>query len=356
MKKLLSICLILITVSVSAQIENEIRSYIDSSDIIIKNGRRYLEKNLSEGNLSKAAEVYSYLNNKTGNKSYLAFSFEEDICLNLLFTNFSDFCNKTMNYSQYINKYNSNFELNLYPMVQEQLITQEKTITAAIAQSQLSDEDKDLLYLFLYLVVNDKPDDVYYQQLKEFNKKYLPTKYTDFTNNYLPKVRARASSAYGFGVSGVFPTGKLGEGFKSNANFNICWDFNIGKVYSSLYLQGGALQVKNPFSVSNASQTILFEEDENFSYIDAGLLVGYFAVRNEFIHVAPYGAILGTNLISNMYEDPDDEKYELNIINSFAVGLGLKTEIKLFDYNIHNFYGYGYTQKSYVSLKFEGGI
>ncbi|HAZ04979.1 MAG: hypothetical protein A2W95_13450 [Bacteroidetes bacterium GWA2_40_14] len=355
MKKLMSFCLILATFSLSAQIENEIRSYVDSSEIIIRNGRRYLEKNLMDRNFSKATEVYNFLADKTENKIYLAFSYDEDLGLNLLLKNFSDLSNKAINYSQYFPKYTHNPEINLYPAIQEQLVKQEKEVSSAIAQSGLSDEDKDMLYIFLYLVVADKADDMYYSQMKEFHKKYPQTKYFDFINNYLPRVRARVSSAYGFGVSGVFPTGKLGEGFKSNVNFNLCWDFNIGKVYSSLYMQAGALKVKTPFSVNNSVQTITFDEDENFTYLDAGVLVGYFAVRNEHIHVAPFGAIMGTSLTSNMYDNPDDEKYELDIISSFTAGLGLKTEIKLFDYEMHNFYGNGYGQKSYVSLKFEGG-
>ncbi|MCF8232152.1 MAG: hypothetical protein K9J27_08185 [Bacteroidales bacterium] len=133
-------------------------------------------------------------------------------------------------------------------------------------------------------------------------------------------------------------------------------DFNVGDVYTSLLLTGGSPKLEAPFTASSQNQSFDFEKGEQFSYLEAGLNVGYFLVRSENFHLAPYGNISSTTLESDIYDDEDKDEVEL--INSFTYGFGVHTEIKLTEWENTNSYYYSYggkASKSFLSLKIEGG-
>lgn len=355
MKKYFIILFTLVSLNLSAQIEDEIRSFVDSSEIIIKNGRRLMTKNLTEGNLAKANEVYSYLVVKNNGRSSAAFSYDEDMCLNLLLGNFQTWADKAINYSTTYTRNNNTDNDDMYPLLQEIISKKEKELSTAIAQSPVNDEDKALMYLYLYLIATNRADDMYFSQLKDFKRNFPQNRYFNFLNYYLPKEKTRASFAYGFGASGVFPTGNLSNSFKSNAVFNASVDFNVGKIYASVIVQGGGLISKKQIELPSGNDIYIFDKGESFSYFDGGFIMGYFVQRTNWVHVAPFAGIMGTTLTTNMYSDPEDDKYEIELINAFTTGIGLKTEFKIHEFELQNFYGYGYYQKSYVSLKLEGG-
>ncbi|PKP11382.1 MAG: hypothetical protein CVU09_03695 [Bacteroidetes bacterium HGW-Bacteroidetes-4] len=338
-----------------AQIENEIRNFVDSTEILINNGRRLLIKSLEEDNPEKANQVYTYLINASGKDICRAFSYDEQMCLSLIFENYQAWIDHAINFRQLYATYNNSRDDNLYSFLRQYLIRMQPDLLQRINTTALTDEDKALIQLFLHLIIIDRADDTYNQMLKDFKRLYPQTRYAVFFSDYMPGVRVKAGSAFGMGVSGIFPTDNLATGFSSNVGFNMSWDFNINNIYTSLYMQAGALHVNTPFSMYNNFQTIDFDNSDSFSYIDGGLIMGYFVVRSKHLHLAPFGALMGTNLTSNLYTDPDDEKYEVKIVNTFSYGVGLKTELKLFEYDLHNFYGYGQTGKSYFSLKTEVG-
>jgi hypothetical protein len=244
----------------------------------------------------------------------------------------------------------------MYPFLRQYLIRIQPELSQRISTVALTDEDKALLQLFLHLITIDQADDTYNQMLKDFKRLYPQTRYAVFLSDYMPGVRVKAGSAFGMGVSGIFPTAKLADYFNNGLAFNMSWDLNIGRVYTSLYMQAGELKVRTPFAFTNETEIVTFETDEGFSYIDAGLNVGYFVWRTNKLQMAPFGSIMGTNLTSNLYSDPEDEKYELKIFNTAAFGVGLKTEFKLYEFELDNFYGYGRPGKSYLSLKTEAGL
>lgn len=355
MKKLIVFCLLLISINLSAQIENEIRAFVDSSEVMISNGRRLLLKKLVDGDLIKANEIYSFLVLVPEGNDIRAFSYTEDLYINLLFHNYPIWVDKAINYSNISHRYNNEQDDNITSSLYDLIIQRNKELSSDIGKAEITQEEKELLKIFLSLVTMDLPEEIFEYQIEDFKKRYPDSKFMDFLINYLPKPKGTLSTAYGMGASGIFPTGELGKSFSSDAVFNLNWDFNISKVYASLYFQVGGLQVKRPFYTTSSIDTLNFEEGETFDYFEGGLLIGYFLVRNKSIHIAPYTGLLGTSLMSNRFPDPQDNDYELNIINAFTVGLGLKTEFKLYDYEMRNFYGNEYGQPAYFSLKLEGG-
>ncbi|MDY0280037.1 MAG: hypothetical protein RBR35_05695 [Salinivirgaceae bacterium] len=46
---------------------------------------------------------------------------------------------------------------------------------------------------------------------------------------------------------------------------------------------------------------------------------------------------------------------EIDIFNCAALGAGIHTEVKIFEFEAAPYYGYGYPMKSYLSVKFDAG-
>ncbi len=65
-------------------------------------------------------------------------------------------------------------------------------------------------------------------------------------------------------------------------------------------------------------------------------------------------SISGSFLESTNYDDPDDNDLEYEIFNSFTYGIGLHTEVKVYEFDSNNMY-YGGTTNGYFSIKFETG-
>ena len=67
MKRNLTIILIAIMfpLSIFSQISNEIATYVDSTELLVHNGRKMILKELADNNLVKTKEIYDFLTEKT---------------------------------------------------------------------------------------------------------------------------------------------------------------------------------------------------------------------------------------------------------------------------------------------------
>src|SRR5574344_619715 len=87
MKKALGILLLAGLLSVTdanAQIEKEIINYVDTTEQLVKNGKRLLVDRLLANDYEKANEVVHYLQDLKETKNYPAFNYKEDLFLSLL--------------------------------------------------------------------------------------------------------------------------------------------------------------------------------------------------------------------------------------------------------------------------------
>ncbi|MBE9467776.1 MAG: hypothetical protein IMY72_05560 [Bacteroidetes bacterium] len=349
------ICLILINVSVKAQIGDEIKSFVDSSEVLVNNGRKLLLKTLLDGDLKKSKEIYQYLSEKTTNQNYAAFYYTEKLYINFLLSDWQEWVDKAIGFKQY---YRDNCYQNCYEIenrLYSEILKKTDAISSSIETSKLDEEEKTVLKIYLHFLETGTSDETYNKMIKAFHKKYKNSKFNDFFENYMPRTKFKSSFAWTFGASGTFPTGKLSDNFSANATFLMGMDFNVGKVFTSLYINAGTLNLKIPFYAITETDSLNFDIDEGFSYFEGGLLAGCFLVRNDKFHIAPYVTIAGSSLESTKFEVEDDEK-EIKIYNSFVTGLGIHAEFKLFDFEQRNIYNYAYpTYKSFLSLKFETG-
>lgn len=96
--------LIFIFTNTNAQIENEIKSFSDSTTEFVNNGRKLLIQSIAKEDYEKAKEISQYLNEYTSDKAYSAFYFPENLNINLLNSDFSGFLEKVKKYDMYANQ------------------------------------------------------------------------------------------------------------------------------------------------------------------------------------------------------------------------------------------------------------
>ncbi len=353
MRKILSLSLFLfVSINITiAQIENEIRAYVDSTELIVNNGRKLLVQQLNNENYIKAKEIYIFLNNKTLNSNYKAFTYNEKLYINVLIRDWNTILLLFTNYESEI-KYHT--YPNLYPIwsvLYDDIVKKSETLMLQLKNSELSNENKSIIELYLYLLKVGNIDNVYNKKLSNYLDLYRNSKYEKFIKNYLPNKQTKGSMSVSMGSGMILSSGKLKSNFNSGAMFNMSLDFNIEKIFTSLYFEGGGLFLKNSFQAKVNSDSITFNTDDRFSYFNGGLKGGYFLIRNKRLHFTPYLSISGLTIESTLYKDIDKDEYE--VATSFCYGFGVHSEIKLFGFNHSNYYGT--SLNSYISLKIESG-
>jgi hypothetical protein len=223
------------------------------------------------------------------------------------------------------------------------------------SKSSQIDEQAKMLIEVLLTYIEKTSDEEYNDMLAAYKKKFKNQKYDSFEKEFMPNKVIKASWNISLGSGMVFTTKDLSANFSNNASFNFGMDFNVHKVFTSLYLHGTNLKLKEPFMTVSSVDTVHYKLNEKFTYLDAGLKAGYFLARSNRFHLAPYASISGSFLESTRYDNAKDNDLEYEIFNSFTYGAGLHTEIKVHDFKSNNMYYYGSTTNGYLSIKLEAG-
>ncbi len=337
-----------------SQIGMEIASYVDSTEILVQKGRKFILKEITDSNPIKTIEIYDYLTEVTKNEQYSAFCYLEDLYINMLVGNWETVYNQMLEYEKYKNKIVYPNTQELVPKLYDLTLRNKKAILLSCDMSQIDEQAKMLISALLKYIEKELTDNEYNDKLVEYKKKYKNQKYESFVKGFMPKKIIKASWNFSLGSGMVFTTGDLSTSFSNNASFNMGMDFNIHKVFTSLYLHPTSLKLRDPFIATSDIDTLKFALNEKFSYLDAGLKTGYFIIRSNRFHLAPYVSISGSILKSRKYDDPDDADLEYEIFNSFAYGIGLHTEVKIYEFESKSMY-YGGRTNGYFSVKFETG-
>lgn len=351
---LLILFIIVFSLNLKAQIGNEIKTFVDSTELMVNNGRKMLVQKVMEGNYEKAKEVYHYLKNETKDNKFSAFYYTEELYLDFLFSDWNQWTEKAANYNRYAKNicYQNVFQID--GILYSELAKKADFFTSLIPTLEIDPESRRVMAIYIHYVKVGTRDDDYSRMVKEFHKEYKTSRFDDFFSHYLPKAAVKGSWSWTLGTSGFFPTGKLADKFSSNMGFGMAMDVNFGKIYASMTFDGGPTRLKVPFNAIDKDVNWEFGKDEKFQYFQGGVAVGYFVTRNQRYHFAPFVSIGGAQLQSNRYDSKDDDK-EFKILNSFYCGPGIHTEIKLKQFHIDDPYRYGGSAFSYISLKLDGG-
>jgi hypothetical protein len=344
--------------TVNAQIENEIKSFVDSTELLVNNGRRMLLQHVQTKDYQKVAEIYDFLNEKTQANKCAPFNYTEDLYIAILINDWDFFLTRVEFYSE-ITK-----GILCYP-IRDNTLVRMLRLEVKDNASQLFDnalnidltsEEIDLLELYFYLIENDV-DETYSKKLKDFKKKYPQSIYNDFVNNYLPRPtigNIKAALGFGLGISQIFPTGNLSNYFEPVTTGGMSMDFYSNKFFLGFQFNAGGIKFKIPLEHSTSGYDENFQKGDRLTYIDGGLHGGYTVLENNRLQLSPYIYLGGVTIESNFYKDDSNNDLEFKVLNSFFIGPGLRTEIKLFGFESRDGFS-GMTMQNSLNLRLDIG-
>lgn len=352
-------------ITVKAQIADEIKTFVDSTEIYYNNGRKMLLQSLTESDYLKAGKIYFYLKDESAMKKCTAFNFWEEQSILVLLSDWNTWLDHAANFK----KLNSTITCYSYSeKISDRLVKLEyansESIRNEIDSLKTDIEQKDLLNLYLVYLTKGSKDKDYIKAYKSYKSNYKKkSRYFDYFNSFFPAINPDLSMTMSMGPTFVKPNEVLGRMFKTGTMFNFAYDFNIGNVYTSLVMNGGQLPVKEYFSFTETEtdKVIPFNVGDNFSYVNGGINAGYYIVRSKHIKIAPYVAFGGYSIESNLYSENSQED-EIQLVNSFSYGPGIHTEIKIVGFELNaNPYWYGgfgmpgATMQQYIGIKLDVG-
>jgi len=348
------------SISATAQIENEIKNYVDSTEIIINNGRKFLAQTIKNGDLKKSQEVFHYLMMKGEERNCWSFSYKEQLLLNVVFKDASSLLSLMQNYND-----DGVFLCyrNLEPIedaLYSELRRNKPVIENLTDSKKLDSVDIEILKILVHILENGSKNDVYDGLIRDFKKTYPQSKYSNFVKKYLPAPTFKASVSYSLGPKFDVLTGNYGKYFHNPVNLSFGMDFCISKVYVSIYIEGSDMKLIKPITLNHTNgDSYNFTNGDIFTRMDIGLKTGYYVVRNKNLHIAPYVTLLaGSFLNSNLYSEYDEDNSEYDFYDGFTQSIGVHFEYKLGDIQMKSYNPY-FNQfdvlKSYWSLKFDIG-
>jgi len=344
--------LFLLSGNAFAQLADEIISYVDSTEILVKNGRRLILKELNDNNIVKVKEIYDYLTAETKDEPYSSFYFIEDFYINLLSGDWERVNTLMMDYEENKNKVVYPNSQDLIRKLYETTLKNSRQIVLNCNNSPMNEQAKRLVDIFITYIDHEDSDRDYNKKLDSYKRDFKNQEYKSFEKGFLPDKTIKASWNFSFGSGMIFTTKDLSKNFSNNASGNMAMDLNLGKVFTSLYMQGTSLKLKEPFTAVSATDTLVFKMNDKFSYMDVGLKGGYFIIRSDRFHLAPYVSVSGSFLESTKYDASEQDSPEYEFFNSFTYGAGIHTEFKLLEFDYPDIYGY---TKGYFSIKLEAG-
>jgi len=348
--------------SATAQIENEIKNYVDSTGIMMNNGRKLLVASVKDGNRQKSQEVFQYLSMMGDARNCAAFSFNEQLVLNVFFENWEQVLDLMRNYK------NGSDELcyRFAESVQETILSELRKNnpgTEVVQQSiRLNKEEQELLDLYFYFLQNGSQDNKYASLKTRFLIKFPFSKYQNFVNNALPAAEINIDVSGTMGPKFSYPVGTLYNYFFNPVGLSLSTDFGFSRYYVSAYLDFSLAMLKKPLTLTGISgNSHQFMAGDVFKKYDMGLKTGYFIVRNNRLFIAPYASILtGGYMESRLYATQAETSTEFNIYNSLTPGLGACAEYKLFNYSMKNIPFYSaflnFLPSGYVGIKLDAGF
>jgi len=350
------------SITASAQIENEIKNYVDSTEILINNGRKLLSKSIQDGNLQKSKEVFHFLMMKGEERNCWSFSFKEQILLQAAYSDWNALLKLVGNYSDEVNNFMCYRNLeSIDDALYAELRKNAPTVDSISTNATFKQEDVAVLKILSHILQNGSQNGEYDALVISFKKKYPESKYTNFVKKYLPAPKIKASIAYSFGPKFSSLSGNLKNYFTNPTSFGVSMDFCVSKVYISMYMEGNAqMKLLQPIKLTKkGGESYSFDIGDKFSRLDVGFKTGYYLIRNKHFHLAPYVTLLaGGFLESNLYEYENETNKEFSVYDSFTPGLGVNFEYKLGGYKnkTNATYMYGIENLGYFSLKMDAGF
>lgn len=351
---LLIIIGLLSVINLNAQIE-KIRAYSDSTELMVKYGKKLLVYQLNAKNYEKAEEIVQFLRDLRKSNNYNAFNYKEDIFLSLLLHDWGYLDSLAKNFRTITKGKYDKDNYDISGTLSKKVLEQNAKIDSTAQASESKPETKGLVHLLCYRFKSNRIYQEWEKDINAYNKNYPENEYKFFVTKFLQKSYPRNAMSFSAGSSCTCFTSDLGRHFNPNPGYYLSWNFSVNRIYASLHLQSNNYTVSKSFEVTAPPERFDFLSGEKFISYDYGLYAGYFVVRSKNLQFAPYLNLSKDNLEYTSKELSEKGINGIYIYDSYASGFGFHTEYKIAEFKKSESL-YDEKRLGYVSLKLDGGI
>ena len=340
-KLLLTITLVMSGLILLAQenIKNEILSYADSSEIIIRNGRKLVIDKTVSGDHKGAINTLNFLKNNV-DESYVIFYPGEELLLSLASRNFSLFLYNAKNYNSLLEgktkavPYDGTMD-----KLREYLALEIPFVSEDLEKTQMPDEDKEIIQIYIRYYTNENMTELN-KTIKNFKKSYPDSEYEYFASE-IKGLTSTGRMNFCFGYGNEFLAGDITDVFTDHLHIlNMEIDGFINQLYLSLFIGGSVSKVRSNIDLPVKKKDLIHAKEEKVSSLKYGIKIGRSVYSNRSVNVFPYISLGGyeMNSQSSEFDNDDSSNPKNNLSGAFFAGFGAASDIVLKRWQSKNFY------------------
>ncbi|QGY46197.1 hypothetical protein GM418_21790 [Maribellus comscasis] len=322
-------------------IKKEIIAFTDSTELIIRNGRKLLADKTISGDHDGAVSTLNYLKN-TVDEKYIVLYPAEEILFSLANRNFELFLYNAKNWDSLLEGKVQTFQVeSISDQIHQYLGTEMSFIMEDLDKSQLSEADKKVIRLYIRYYMNDDYSELN-KSLKNYVKGNPDSEYVVFINQ-LRQLTFTGRMNFCLGYGNEFLNGNITDNFDSHMhimNFEI--DGFLNRLYLSLFMGGSVSREvsKNDMPVKDKNWT--HPAGDKISSLKYGLKIGQSLYSTDKVNFYPYLVIGGYEINSqSSLADDNDSEPKNNLIGTFCPGVGASCDFVLKKWQSKNIYSPG---------------
>jgi len=311
-------------------IKQQIISFTDSTEIMIRNGRRLVVDETVKGNSQAAIETIKFLKNNV-DQDYVIFYPAEELLLALANSNFEQFLYTAAHFNNLLDEKTKSIQTEdisgqLTGFISNEIVLIKKDL----GRSDLSAKGKELIDIyFQYYESEDKF--VLNKAIKNYKKSYPDSEYNSFLKLIEDEVKTGAMNfcvAYGH----EFLNGNISEAFTSHfQNMGMELEWFIGPTYYSVFMVGSVGTVHSSYSMPVKDFDLVNTPDDDVFSLKYGAKLGRSWFSNKTFNFFSYVSIAGYSMKSEKsnFGIPSDESANLRLASVFSPGIGTACDIYL---------------------------
>ncbi|MCG6190151.1 hypothetical protein [Maribellus maritimus] len=335
--------LVFFTLTTIAQddIKKEIIAFTDSTELIIRNGRKLLADKTISGDHDGAVSTLNYLKN-TVDEKYIVLYPAEEILFSLANRNFELFLYNAKNWDSLLEGKVQTFQVeSISDQIHQYLGTEMSFIMEDLDKSQLSEADKKVIRLYIRYYMNDDYSELN-KSLKNYVKGNPDSEYVVFINQ-LRQLTFTGRMNFCLGYGNEFLNGNITDNFDSHMhimNFEI--DGFLNRLYLSLFMSGSVSREVSINDLPVKDKNWTHPAGDKISSLKYGLKIGQSLYSTDKVNFYPYLVIGGYEINSqSSLADDNDSEPKNNLIGTFCPGVGASCDFVLKKWQSKNIYSPG---------------
>ncbi len=314
-------------------LKQQIISFTDSTEMIIRNGRKLVVEKVTTSHHEEAIQTMEYMKKNVA-QEYVVFLPVEELLISLATSNFDKFLFVAANYHSLLDDKTKSVQMeeitnDLHTYLSQELPLIKKDLQA----SKILPAEKDFIQIYLDFYERKDKMEVN-KSIKNYLKTYPDSPYSKF----LTDLKTYTTTGYMnicIGYGHEFINGNISNAF--NSNFQIMQleiDWFVNQLYLSFFFNGSVSKIITkqdlPLIPTNLTQN---KGSQAFS-LKYGVKMGHSVFTNKTFNVFPYLSFGGYQMNaekSNLENIDPNEKYKL--VESFFTGVGTSCDITLKNIN-----------------------